>query len=317
MFGFIKMLERIISKLRSNKRLWFTSIFIISVTGIALSILILISTTDRITHEVYLSQAKELNLRYKDLEKLKEKKLHKLAIVVSRDNSLIEKIEKSDTSGIVEFETELNAKILNQDKELLIFKFYTEQNKAEVLRPSIVSSMQTKNSIFGAEVLPDGIFYIYLFPLLKEDKVIGLIEVRESIYTFQDSFARLNQEYAFLLDTKMLPMLSLQNRDGIYQDIGKNYLIHSKIYNSVTLGIVNSIDENSLLKITKGDYIVTKDSFLNGMTIRDINGVEIGLAIMGQSLTKEGGFINMAQKMTHQVIAIALGLIVSLLLFLC
>ena len=111
-------------------------------------------------------------------------------------------------------------------------------------------------------------------------------------------------------------MLSLQNRDGIYQDIGKNYLIHSKIYNSVTLGIVNSIDENSLLKITKGDYIVTKDSFLNGMTIRDINGVEIGLAIMGQSLNQEGGFVNMSQKMTHQVITIALGLIVSLLLFL-
>lgn len=316
MFGFIKMLERLISKLKSNKRLWFTSIFVVSVSGIALSIIILISTTDRITHKVYLSQAKEFTLRYKDLEKHKEKKLHQLAIVVSRENSLIDKIEKSDSDGIVKFETELNAKMLNQDKERLIFKFYTEQNKAEVLRPSIVSSMQTKNSIFGAEVLPDGIFYIYLFPLLKEDKVIGLVEVRESIYTFQESFERLHQEYAFLLDNKMLPMLSLQNRDGIYQDIGKNYLIHSKIYNSVTLGIVNSIDENSLLKITKGDYIVTKDSFLNGMTIRDINGVEIGLVIMGQSLNQEGGFVNMSQKMTHQVITIALGLIVSLLLFL-
>lgn len=316
MFGFIKMLERLISKLKSNKRLWFTSIFIISVSGIALSIIVLISTTDRITHRVYLSQAKEFTLRYKDLEKQKEKKLHQLAIVASKDNSLIEKIENSDLDGLVKFETELNTRMLNQDKERLIFKFYTEQNKAEVLRPSIVSSMQTKNNIFGAEVLADGIFYIYLFPLLKEDKVIGLVEVRESIYTFKESFERLGQEYAFLLDNKMLPMLSLQSRDGIYQDVGKNYLIHSKIYNNVTLGIVNSIDEISLVKMTQSDYIITKDSFLNGIIIRDINGVEIGLVIMGQNLNQEGSFVNMSQKMTHQVITIALGLIVSLLLFL-
>lgn len=316
MFGFIKMLQRIISKLKSNKRLWFTSIFIISVSGIGLSLFMLISTTNRIAKEVYNSEVKQFDLRYKDLEKLKEKRLQKLAVLASLNHTIMEKLEKNDTNGILELENEINAKIVEKEKDLLAFKFYMTQNSAEVLRPSLVTAVQTKNVIFGVEVLPDGLFYVYLLPIEKDNKVIGVIEARESIYSLKDSFSRLNQQCVVLLDVKMLPMLSLQNRDGLYQDVGKNYLINNKAYDNATLGLITSIDDISLRKIAMGEYVVNKESFFNGMIMRDSNGVEIGLVIMGESINKEGGFINMTQKMTQQVIAIALGLIVSLLLFL-
>lgn len=316
MFGFIKMLQRIISKLKSNKRLWFTSIFMISILGLGLSLFMLISTTNRIAKEVYNSEVKQFDLRYKDLERLKEKRLQKLAVMGSINKNIIDKLEKNDANGILELENEINTKIVEKEKDLLAFKFYTIQNNTEVLRPSLITAIQTKNTIFGIEVLPEGLFYVYLLPIEKDNKVIGVIEVKESIYSLKDSFSRLNQQCVVLLDVKMLPMLSLQNRDGIYQDIGKNYLINNKIYDSTTLGLITSLDEISLRKIAMGEYFVNKESFFNGMTIRDSNGVEIGLVIMGESINKEGGFINMTQKMTQQVIAIALGLIVSLLLFL-
>ncbi|MDD3344223.1 MAG: hypothetical protein PHR87_11700 [Sulfurospirillaceae bacterium] len=316
MFGFIKMIERFLAKIRSNKRLWFTSIFITATLGISLSIFMLISTTDRISNEVYISQTKEFNLRYKDLEKIKEKKLQNLASVLSYDNALIDKIQTNDTAGMAQIENELNAKVAGQDKGFITFKFYSTQNKTEVFRNTIVSTIQSKNNIFGLEVLLDGIFYVYLLPILKDDKVIGVIEVKESIYALKDSFDRLNQEFAFLLDSKMTALLAIQNRDGIYQDIGKNYLIDSKIYTNKTLANLTSLNDQSIQKIAQGNYVVNKDSFLNGRLVRDTNGVDIGLFIFGENVNKEGGFINMAQKMTNQVVSIALGLIVSLLLFL-
>lgn len=316
MFGFIKMLERLLTKIRSNKRLWFTSIFIIAILGIGLSLFMLISTTDRISNEVYVSQTKEFALRYKDLEKIKERKLQKLAAVVSYDNDLMDKIQNNDTNGIIQFENDLNTKISGQEKSFIAFKFYSTQNKTEVFRNTIISAIQTKNSIFGLEVLFDGIFYVYLLPVLKDDKVTGIIEVKESIYALKDSFDRLGQEFSFLLDTKMAALLSIQNRDGVYQDIGKNYLIDNKIYNNKTLANLASLDEQSLQKIAKGDYVVNKEFFLNGRLVRDTNGIDIGLLIFGESVNKEGGFIGMAEKMTNQVVSIALGLIVSLLLFL-
>lgn len=316
MFGFIKMLQRFLAKLKNNKRLWFTSVFIVASAGISLSVAILITTTDRISKEVYTSQTKEFALRYKDLEKLKEKKLQKLANVVSYDNSIIDKIQKNDVAGITKFESELNTKISQQEKNLMSFKFYSLQNKTEAFRNSIVSAIQTKNNIFGVEVLFDGIFYVYLLPILKDDNVIGIVEVKESIYSIKDSFERLNQEFAFLLDAKMLALLSIQNRDGVYHEIGKNYLLNNKMYEDKIVAYLSSLEESFLQNIAKGDYIVSKEFFINGRLLRDINGVDIGLLILGEGVNKEGGFVSMAQKMTNQVVSIALGLIVSLLLFL-
>lgn len=67
------MLQRIISKLKSNKRLWFTSIFMISILGLGLSLFMLISTANHATKEVYNSEVKQFDLRYKDFRKAEEK----------------------------------------------------------------------------------------------------------------------------------------------------------------------------------------------------------------------------------------------------
>ena len=316
MFGFVKMIQRLIARLKSNKRLWFTTILLVALLGISMSIFMLILTTNRISNEVYVSEVKQFELRYKDLEKLKEKQLKKLATLVSLNSRVIEKIEKSDATGMLQVESELNAKILEDEKNLILFKFYATQSQSEILRPSLITATQTKNSIFGLEVLPDGVFYIFLLPIMSNDKVSGIIEVRESVYSLKDSFSRLNQQYIVLLDNKMLPMLSLQNRDGVYNPVGKNYLINNKMYDSATLGSMSALDDITLRKIAMGEYLINKEFFLNSIVARDCNGVDIGLIVLGENASKEGGFINMTNKMTQQVIAIALGLIVSLLLFL-
>jgi hypothetical protein len=309
------MIQDFLSRLKNNKRLWFTSIFLIAILGVTLSITMLIISTDNVSEEVYASQAKEFTLKYKDLEKLKHKKLQKLATVVSFDASIIDKIEKNDTIGISQFESELNIKITKNDNNIIIFKFHSLQNKSEALRNSIVSTIQNKNSIFGIEVLFDGIYYVYLQPIIVNDKVIGVIEIKENLYSIKESFDRTNMQFAFLLDTKMIALISQQHKEGVYKEVGTNYLFNSKMYDSSFATTIISIDDSIFQSISKGEYIVGKEFFMNGLLLRDTNGVDIGILIFGESVTKDGGFINMAHKMSNQVISIALGLIVSLLLF--
>lgn len=123
MFGFIKMIEQIIAKLKSNKRVWFTTIFALSVSGIALSILMLITTTDRIANEVYISQNKDFTLRYKELEKLKEKRLEKLTLVASNITDLFNAFSQKYNDKILAIENELNTKMGEKDKENLFLDF--------------------------------------------------------------------------------------------------------------------------------------------------------------------------------------------------
>lgn len=315
MFGFIKMIQDFLSKLKNNKRLWFTSIFLIASLGVALSITFLIITTDSVSQEVYISQTKEFALKYKDLEKLKEKKLQKLATVLINDNSIIDKIEKNDAAGISQFQNELNVKIAQQDSNIMIFKFHSLSNNSEVLRNSIISTIQNKNSIFGVEVLFDGIFYVYLQPIIKNNNVIGVLEIKEDIYSIKESFDITNKQFAFLLDTKMIALISQQNKDGIYKEVGKSHLVNNTVHENNFVSSIASLDENALQNIINGEYVIGQEFFINGLLLRDTSGVDIGILVFGESVEKDGGFIKMANKMTNQVVSIALGLIVSLLLF--
>lgn len=314
MFGFIKMFQRFLNRLKSNKRLWFTSLFIISTIGVTVSIFALVSLTDKVSQEIYTGQTKEFMLKYKAFEKLKERELAMLSALVSNDETFMDIAQKNDTAGIAAYQERLNTKIFKQEKYLSSFKFYALQNKTETFRNSIITAIQTKNSIFGLEVLFDGIFYVYLLPVLKDDNVIGVMEFKESIYTGKEIFEVLNQEFAFLLDKKMLSLLSRQSREGVYQEVANNYLLDAKIYDNDISSYLLSLDENSLQGIARGGYVVGRDFFINGELLRDTNGVDIGMLIMGESVDTQGGFINMAKKMSNQVVTIVLGLIISLLL---
>ena len=316
MFGFIKMFNNFMTKLKKNKRLWFTSVFIVACAGIALALMMLITTTDNISKEVYVSQAKEFVNTYRNSEKLQELKLQEISIVASYNEEVTKFLEENDLENITKIEEEINARLNQKQQNTLNVKFYSTQNTTEKLRNSVVSAIQTKNNIFGIEVLFDGIFYVYLSPIIKDDTVIGVVQIKESIYFVKNSFERQNKEFVFLLDKKMLSFLSLQNRDGIYNEVGKNHLVDNKINNNKITSHLASLEANNFQKITQEEYMTDDVYFLNGTLIRDINGVEIGVLVLGESIENEDGFTNMAQKMADQIVLITLGLIVSLLLFL-
>jgi len=315
-FGFIKMFNNFMTKLKKNKRLWFTSVFIVACAGIALALMMLITTTDNISKEVYVSQTKEFVNTYRDSEKLQELKLQEISIVASYNEEVTKFLEENDLENITKIEEEINARLNQKQQNTLNVKFYSTQNTTEKLRNSVVSAIQTKNNIFGIEVLFDGIFYVYLSPIIKDDTVIGVVQIKESIYFVKNSFERQNKEFVFLLDKKMLSFLSLQNRDGIYNEVGKNHLVDNKINNNKITSHLASLEANNFQKITQEEYMTDDVYFLNGTLIRDINGVEIGVLVLGESIENEDGFTNMAQKMADQIVLITLGLIVSLLLFL-
>lgn len=316
MFGFIKMLNNLMTKLKQNKRLWFTTIFIIACTGISLALFLLISTTDNISKEVYISQTKEFEATFKDLEKLQEIKLQEISMLASYDAELIQAIEDNSVESIEKIEEDIRIKLNQKNQNTLSVEFYSSQNISEKFRSSVVSAMQTQNDIFGIEVLFDGVFYVYLLPIIKDDNVIGVVEAKESIYSLKNSFDRRVKEFTFLLDKKMLPFLSLKSRDGVYSDVGKNHLINIKAHKGIIVSYLSNLDDNSLEQLISKEYISDKEYFLNSTIIRDINGVDIGLIVLGESINEDSGFINMVQKMANQVVLITLGLIVSLLLFL-
>ena len=60
---------------------------------------------------------------------------------------------------------------------------------------------------------------------------------------------------------------------------------------------------------------LNKEYFKTYKEILDVNGVTIGYALIGEQVQGNGGFVNIVDKMTKSVTMIALGLVISILLF--
>ena len=62
-------------------------------------------------------------------------------------------------------------------------------------------------------------------------------------------------------------------------------------------------------------YSVNKEYFKTYKEILDVNGVTVGYVLIGEQVQGNGGFVNIVDNMTKSVTMIALGLVISILLF--
>ena len=62
-------------------------------------------------------------------------------------------------------------------------------------------------------------------------------------------------------------------------------------------------------------YLVNKEYFKTYKEVVDINGVTVGYIILGEKVQGSNGFVNIVDNMTKSVTMIALGLVISILLF--
>ena len=62
-------------------------------------------------------------------------------------------------------------------------------------------------------------------------------------------------------------------------------------------------------------YYVDDQFYRTVQKVSDINGNVIGAIVLGQTVANSGAFVNIVDKMTKTVTTVALGLVISILLF--
>lgn len=316
MFTFIKRLQELMSVLKKNKGLWFTALTITSIIGILLCMYIITTMTDRVSKEVHKSMTTKyetsLNIR---LEK-KKLEFEKMVVSLQQNGALLGAIEKNNSVLFNSISNFLNEEFLKRGFTDLKLNIYNVEDKNKVVRNTINSVVNTKKSLHGPEVLEEGVFYIYLFPLIKNDKVYGVLEFRDSIHSFRDDFVKEESEFVFILDKKMLPFISLEAKNGRYEEVNEQYTYEKIRYDTIFAASVKNLNEDKFHLFEQQKYIVDDGYFRTIKKVNDISGTEIGYIIVGESTVSEGGFVNIANDMTNTVTTVALGLVISIILFL-
>ena len=314
MFSFIKAIQNLLSELKKKKGLWFTLLSILSISGIFLSMYLLTSMTSNISQEVYanMSVTYKNNLDYKFEDKQKE--LRSIILGLKINDTFKNNLEnKQAIDAIIDT---YNKTLIASGLDSISLTYFSTVNQTNQYRNIINSVINRKISIFGIEVLSDGPNVVYIEPIVSGENVVGVVEIKESLISIKKDFERNKQSiFVFLMQEKMMANLSIDAKNGRYRSIVDDLRVEEEKYDGGFFANVIDDGLEGFKELKDKGYIVNKEYFKTYKEVLDVNGVTIGYSLIGEKVQGNGGFVNIVDKMTKSVTMIALGLVISILLF--
>ena len=314
MFSFIKALQNFFSNLKKKKGLWFTTLTILSIIGISVSMYLLSNMTTSIAKEVYINMSSTYINNLED--KIEDKKNEYKRIILG--------LQTNDT-----FKDNLNNKLVidsileNYNKNLsemgfgqITLSFYSISNQINQYKNIVNTVISRKTSSFGFEVLGDGPNIVYLFPIIIDSNVVGVVEIKENIISLKNDIERSKQTiFLFLLQEKMMNNLSDDLKNRRYRLVVDGLRVEEQKYDSSLVSNVAEGGQEEIKELKNNGYLVNDVYFKTYKEVVDVNGVTIGYIIMAEKVQGSNGFVNIVDNMTKSVTLVSLGLVISILLF--
>ncbi len=315
MFSFLKFLQSIINKVQRNKGLWFTILTVTSIIGVLISITLINMMTTNVANKIY-AQVHRVNTN--QLENILETRYDSLLSVggvVAIDPQIIQNIKtKSDKSIhdiLLKMQKAINTRVNIDPVKLNYYAAsYKTSNSENFKYANLV--IETKTSISGIVVNRDGVRVIAITPITDGNATIGAIEISQSIVVVKNDFEKLGKELAFIIDKSQLVFIDLKYKQGMLQDINDRYKIFFHDYNPQFYSHIRKIDLNLL---QRQKYIVDNSYYITYDDTTDIDGKDIGLFIIGESTKEANSFVNITKNLISSVTTVAIGLVISLILF--
>lgn len=315
MFSFFKFIQKTLKELKSNKGLWFTILAVLSITGIFLSLYILTHMTENSSKEVYESISSNYSKNYKNRVLKKEETLNQIVLTVESNEELISNIEANNLIAVGSAIKIYNDNFKKSGYETLNLSFYPVFNQVNQYRNSVNSVINSKSNAFGIEVLQDGIFVVLIKAVLVDDKLIGILELKQELHDFKAEYLKDDLIFMFLLEERMLNQLSIKARNGKYKQIADGIHVEEAKYDGQFFGKIIEGGKEKYKEMMDVGYFIDDTYFRAAQKVSDINGNIIGIIVLGESAEGTGSFVNIVDKMTKTVTTVALGLVISILLF--
>lgn len=315
MFSFFKFLQNSIKNLKQNKGLWFTILAVLSITGIFLSLYLLTHMTQNASKEVYTNIASSYDKNLKNKFYEKELEFKKILLSVNSNTTLINEVQTNDLIAVGNSIGSYNKSFKDSGFETLQLSFYPVINQVNQYRNSINSVITSKNKVFGLEVLFDGIYLVYIQPIISEDRIVGVLELKEELHVFKDVYTKEDSIFMFLLENRMLNKLSINARNGKYREVVNDLYVEEARYDGQFFAKIIENGKDEFANMMDLSYSVDDQFYRSVREISDINGNVIGVVLIGQTVANSGSFVNIVDKMTKTVTTVALGLVISILLF--
>jgi len=315
MFSFINFLQSILRKLQKNKGIWFTVLTVASVMGVLISISLMNMMTNDVSHKTYLQVHHVDTTELDNMLDNKYDSLLAIGGVIAIYPDIIANIKsKSDKSlnDLLDFAS----KAINERVNIapLQVRYYAKDFKSSLSENFTYADLviDTTTSVTGLVVNSNGVRVIAITPVVDGNLTVGAIEVSQDISSLREQFEKTGKEFAFILNKSQLVFLGLGTKQGNLQDIDDKYKIFFHKYNSQ---FYTNTQEINIEELEHEKYHVNSKFFTTYEEGVDINGKPIGIFLLGESSKEANSFVNITKNLIGSVTTVALGLVISLILF--
>lgn len=314
MFSFIKAIQNWLSELKKNKGLWFTTLTVLSVLGISLSMYILTSMTQSVAKEVYVNMSSVYKTTLEHKLEDKQKDYRKLVLGLKLNETFRNNLNnKPIVDNII---NNYNRSLVESGFDSMSVIFYSTINQTTQYRNSVNFVINRKINSFGLEILSSGPGMVYLEPIMDGENLLGVVEVREDLLSLKKDIEKNKQGiFLFLIQEKMMANLSIDAKNGKYRAVVDDLKVEEQRYDGAFFADIITGGSDDFKEFTHTGYTVNEEFFKTYKEVSDINGVIVGYIILGEKVQGSGAFVNIVDNMTKTVTTVALGLVVSILIF--
>ena len=315
MFSFINLIQSLTDKFRKNKGLWFTILTTLSIMGVLASITLMNFMTSDAARKTYMEVHRVDTTQLYNILETRYDSLLSIGGVVAIHPDLIANIKSKSDKSINEILAETKKSINNRvNIEPINISYYAKDYKSSQAQNGEYAQLviNTNTSVTGIVVNDTGVRIVGITPITDNNQTIGAIEVSQPISAVKNDFDRLGKEFVFLIDRAQLVFLKLEEKQGMLQDIDDKYKIFFRKYNSMFFNNLRKID---LELLQREKYSIDENYYTTVAETVDINGKPIGLFLIGEEAGNANSFVNITKNLIGSVTTVALGLVISLVLF--
>lgn len=315
MFSFLNFIQSILKRIKRNKGLWFTVLTVLSTLGIAISMFLINYMSSNVAYKTYI---KVHHVNSTHLETILDEKydtLLSIGNILAIHPDIIANIKSKSDKSINSYLKKAQ-KTINSSTNIdpIIVHYYAKDFKAsgsENFKYADVA-MSSQTSITGVVVNKNGTRVMVITPIMDNNTTIGAIEVSQDISTLRNSFEKFGKDFVFLIDKSQLAFIDLKYKQGMLEDINDRYKVFFHDYNSLFYTYLTHID---LGELVHNKFHVDKSYYIDTVETVDIDGKIIGLYVIGEQGDQKDSFVNITQDLIKSVTTVALGLVISLILF--
>ena len=303
MFSFMKWFGSLKESAKKKKGLWFTLLTALSLLGIFASLYFVNFLVSDVAQKTYENQKNHYVMSFKNKVLSQNEYTESIAITISKNQDIANEFFLDDSNA--------SANIAKKSKEI------TSKINAITGKESLTISYDESKKInksVGIDITKKGAVFKSVVPMVDKNGTIISVVVSKNIDILVEKYKSEDKEFAFILTEGSSHKIDRELKKSAYTSYHDKFYVKNDVYNKGLTGQLRNVDfggvleENGYFKDSKYFYVYQK--------VYDVSGDFAGLAFVAEEIRDDNSFVNLVKNLVNSVTAVALGLIVSMLLFL-